>query len=277
MSNTKLPKQIDHDKELKNFIDTLAKIELNFKPNTQEALMIEQSGFTCILYTVCMMKSLMSQSDTQIKNSLKLSSQFYKYIVDALKDHFDTLETLAFNYGSALVDNNTEYSKEKLIKSILNYYSQGHEYLKENYYPKNISGENYNILDSFNDIIGSQIDPEEIEEKLEIINKKLDTIISTWDKNIDKWGKKVKSPEKTTTSDLTTILNMTSDLIDHVIELGEINESLFESYLVQSELCDEYMGFLYKEGLLDKFNENIQLLNEEKTLETPPPKKPKKI
>ena len=271
MTNIKTITQTKYDKELRSFIDRLSKIKIDYKLNNFEQKMIDESGETALLYTICMMKVVMKENDTNVRKKMGIRINFYKYLKTLLEEEFLLLNKVAFNYLDSLIEIE-KISEEEAGNYFMNFFVQGHDYIREHYYPEDSPFKDPEMIDriiEFEDLLDDLMLKAHYQVKdinlglfaseFERSEQKVVKVVNKWNKNVKKWEQSLSDPSKMSKKEVLLLMDMSAVLIDEYTHISDMINFLLEKYEFRQELSNWLIDFLHTENLLDKFNKENDL------------------
>lgn len=271
MSQVKTINQSLYDKKLKEFITSLAKIEINYTLNASEERLIKELGSITVLYMACFMKSVLQYSDMevkkqlQIKDNIHLRLKFIKYLLSLLNAHCYKIAQLALEYIGEL--KKTQIGDDKqLLMMMYDYFEQGQKIINENYYKNNdpVDIDYYEtsisiLKNDTNDehtpqsVLIKELNIDMIEDEIKRNHNKLNKFINKWNRNIQKW----RIAENINGRGKISLLDLSSQLIDEYSSLFDLVCVLANHYELKAQRYRLFISYIMHKGLLEEFNEYI--------------------
>ncbi len=232
-----------HDKNLEAFIDELAKLEIDKSNISEEDIqIIEEMDQLQALYAICFLKIIQKEDDFNILKKLKLSSSFYKVIIQTLKekDYFNKMNDLQ----SELLDSMESAEDEEKSYKVNMYFLKGYDYIMYNY--SDYNEEELEVLSNFINSCGEN-NASEIQEDINKSINKINTIIKTFNENIGKWS-------KSRNQNVLTLLSLSDDMISASHNLIKQIQSMFFHIESQEMMLEDMLSFLDENNLMEQFD-----------------------
>jgi len=253
MNNIRIINQGDADKKLQEFIKNLSTIEINFSPLPKHIEKIfEETGITLTLYTICFLKSILKMPDPEIIRELYLTKKFFNYLTKLLDEEFNNIENIAAFYLELLFQINKNLTEQEIYPYLLSFFSQGRDFIKENYCPKDFM----DIVDT--DVIEmEEIDLELLEKNFNKSINKVNKCIKKQNENANKWNNSEKPNITAMTALASNSIDIADDLIDEYGFLQKTVNLLMDEVEIKNILIENFLTFLQQEDLIDTFNRFI--------------------
>jgi hypothetical protein len=267
MTVIKTLNQARFDKELRQLIDHLSSIKIDYKLNSLEQSIIDESGETSLLYTMCLLKVVMGLSDVDTRKNLGIRVNFYKYLKGLLKEEYTAFNNIVQGYVTSL----SEFDKvqeDEIDYYLTNFFVQGHDYVRENYYPEDSPFKDPEFIDKIIELEDTieQIQQEELESytlitEFEKSSDKVKGIALKLNNNNEKLMKNLVDPSKITREDLSDLILTTVQVLEEYEYLTNLMICSLEKIEIAKGFCDEFTHFIKAEGLVEKFNKDNKYIS----------------